>query len=106
TGADVPTVSFAGLRCRLGEKGVRTLPFHDVARVEGRDVVASDGFSGREEVLRAVDTLIFAGPNRAAVSLARALEGRVPEVHLAGDCVAPRRALEAMREGHAAGRAV
>ncbi|MBI4505260.1 MAG: FAD-dependent oxidoreductase [Chloroflexi bacterium] len=106
TGADVPTVSFAGLRCRLGEKRVRTLPFHDVARVEGRDVIAMDQFGGREETLRAIDTLIFAGPNRAAVSLARALESRVPEVHLAGDCVAPRRALEAMREGHAAGRAV
>lgn len=106
TGADVPTVSFVGLRCRLGEKRVRTLPFHDVARVEGRDVVVVDQFDGREEMLPAVDTLIFAGPNRAEVSLAQALEGRVSQVHLAGDCVAPRRALEAMREGHAAGRAV
>jgi mycofactocin system FadH/OYE family oxidoreductase 2 len=106
TGADVPTVSFAGLRVRLGQKRVRTLPFHDVARVEGRTVIAVDGFSGHEEAIPAVDTLIFAGPNRAEAALARALEGQVPEIHLAGDCVAPRRALEAMREGHAAGRAV
>ncbi|MBI4507056.1 MAG: FAD-dependent oxidoreductase [Chloroflexi bacterium] len=106
TGADVPTVSFHGLRHRLGKKGVRTLSYHDVARVEGRAVVAVDDFSGRETVLPDVDTLIYAGLSRAADELARALRGRVAELHVAGDCAAPRRALEAMREGHAAGRAV
>lgn len=105
TGADVISVSFAGLRVRLGRKSVRTLPFHDVARVEGHDVIVHDEFSGREEALRNIDTLIFAGQNRALDSLARSLVD-VPKVVLAGDCVAPRRALEAMREGHAAGWAI
>jgi mycofactocin system FadH/OYE family oxidoreductase 2 len=105
TGADVISVSFAGLRVRLGQKGVRTLPFHDVARVDGRAVVARDEFSGREELLQGIDTLIFAGQNRALADLAQTLTG-VPHVVMAGDCVAPRRALEAMREGHGAGRAI
>ncbi|MBI3967033.1 MAG: hypothetical protein HY329_15470, partial [Chloroflexi bacterium] len=106
TGADIPTVSFAGLRVRLGQKKIRALPFHDIARVEGHDVVAVDGFTRLEATISDIDTIIFAGQNRSDGSLARALLGRVPELHVAGDCVAPRRALEAMREGHAAGRAV
>ena len=105
TGAEVISVSFAGLRARLGAKQVRTLPFHDVARIAGRDVIARDEFSGREEALPDVDTLIFAGQNRALDELGRALANG-PRLLVAGDCVAPRRALEAMREGHAAGRAV
>ncbi len=105
TGADVISVSFAGLRVRLGRKSVRTLPFHDVARLNGHDVVVCEEFSGREETLRNVDALVFAGQNQALDTLSRSLED-VPQVLAAGDCVAPRRALEAMREGHAAGRAV
>lgn len=105
TGAEVITVSFAGLRFRLGQKGVRTLPFHDIARVDGRAVLVRDEFSGVEETLGDVDTVIFAGQNRAQTDLAQILTG-VPQVLMAGDCVAPRRALEAMREGHGAGRGV
>jgi thioredoxin reductase len=119
TGADVISVSFAGLRVRLGQKSVRTLPFHDIARVEGRDVIVYDEFSGREEPLRNVDTLVFAGQNRALDSIAAVRSASsclrlqkagptttLPQVVLAGDCIAPRRALEAVREGHAAGWAI
>ena len=38
--------------------------------------------------------------------LYRALRGRVPDLRAVGDCVAPRTALEAIFEGHAAGREV
>jgi hypothetical protein len=34
------------------------------------------------------------------------LRGRVADLRMVGDCVAPRTALEAIYEGHAAGRAV
>jgi mycofactocin system FadH/OYE family oxidoreductase 2 len=105
TGADIVSVSFAGLRVRLGQKGVRTLPFHDIARVDDHAVVARDEFSGREETLPDVDTLIFAGQHRARDDLIKML-AKEPHVLAAGDCVAPRRALEAMREGHGAGLAV
>jgi len=111
TGGEVISVSFAGLRTRLAERGVRTFSYHDIARVEGRAVIIRDEFSRREDVLGDVDTLIFAGPNRALDDLARGLAALpdvtgVPQVLMAGDCVAPRRALEAMREGHAVGRAL
>jgi len=88
TGADIISVSFAGLRDRLGRKSVRTLPFHDVARVDGHDVIVYDEFSGREECLHGIDSLVFAGQNRALDSLAKLLDE--PRVLLAGDCVAPR----------------
>jgi len=105
TGAEVISVSFAGLRYRLGQKDVRTLPYHEIARVDGRAVVVRDEFSGVEEILDDIDTVIFAGQNRALADLAQSVTWG-PQVVMAGDCVAPRRALEAMREGHGAGRAV
>jgi hypothetical protein len=37
-------------------------------------------------------------------ALHHALRGRVPDLRMAGDCVAPRTALEAAYEGHALGR--
>jgi len=38
--------------------------------------------------------------------LYREFRGRVSDLRMVGDCVAPRTALEAIYEGHAAGRAL
>jgi len=45
------------------------------------------------------DTIVLAAGSTPNTDLAQALEGKVPEVHSIGDCVEPRRILEAMREG-------
>ena len=47
----------------------------------------------------AIDTVVVANHGRADDELYLALKGRV-EVHRAGDCVAPRRAGNAVGEGH------
>jgi 2,4-dienoyl-CoA reductase (NADPH2) len=45
------------------------------------------------------DTVVVANHGRADDALYHALKGRI-EVHRAGDCVAPRRAGNAVDEGH------
>ncbi len=60
------------------------------------EIVTTDGF----------DSIVAAGPPCSRTNLRQGLAGAGIAVIGAGDCVAPRSALEAVFEGHAAGRAL
>ena len=77
-----------------------------VRAVEGRAVVLEDLSTGEPDRLDVVDSIVAAVGGVAEDRLAHELRGRVPELRMVGDCVAPRTALEAIFEGHAVGRAV
>ncbi len=62
-------------------------------------VQAVEAYSGRTVEFGPFDAVVVANHGRADDELYRALKGRV-EVHRAGDCVAPRRAGNAINEGH------
>ena len=47
------------------------------------------------------ETVVLATGSEAENTLYRNLEGRVPELYAIGDCVAPRKLLEAIHEGYA-----
>jgi 2,4-dienoyl-CoA reductase (NADPH2) len=49
---------------------------------------------------------VFAWYHKANNTLLRSLKGRVKELHAVGDCVAPRKAIDAIREGFLLGRAL
>jgi hypothetical protein len=70
----------------------------------GRTVVLFDLYTGREERVEAVDTLVLATGPAANDSLYLALRGTVANLHRVGDCVAPRRLDHAIYEGFLAGR--
>jgi 2,4-dienoyl-CoA reductase-like NADH-dependent reductase (Old Yellow Enzyme family) len=63
-------------------------------------------YSGRTWVLDGLDTVVLAYGGRAVDALYRALRGRVPELHLVGDAMAPRLLHDAVLEGTRAGRRV
>lgn len=63
-------------------------------------------FSGREWALEDVDTVVTAYGGQAEDGVYRALKGRVAELHLVGDAMAPRRLADAMLEATRAGRAL
>jgi pyruvate/2-oxoglutarate dehydrogenase complex dihydrolipoamide dehydrogenase (E3) component len=90
---------------RLREQGVEMLPG---TRFEGWDggPVVSDVFTGTRRTLTDVDTVVWAGPGQADAALVQPLRAAGLEVHAAGDCLAPRRLENAVREGHQVGRAV
>jgi hypothetical protein len=46
---------------------------------------------------------VLTGPTEADDRLAGELAGIVPEIHLVGDCVSPRRLTHAIMEGHRVG---
>lgn len=100
--------SYFPILTRLKEKRV---VFHRETwckEVRGKTVVLYDVYNNEEEMLEGVDTIVAVVPNRPVTELYDILkrEGTIKEVVAVGDCVAPRRALEAIWEGHAAGRAV
>jgi hypothetical protein len=67
-------------------------------------VRAANEYSGRELALDGVDTVVFAYGARAVDGLFATLKGRVPEVLLVGDAMAPRLLHDALLEGTRAAR--
>jgi len=86
------------LRTRLARKGVRVSMLHGLVRVESRGAVVVDRLTGEERVVDGA-TVVLACGLAPDDRLARELDGRVPEVHVIGDALAPRRIMHATLEG-------
>ncbi len=63
-------------------------------------------YSGRRWTLENIDTVVLAYGGRAVDGLYRALKGRVPELSLVGDAMAPRLLHDALLEGTRAARRI
>lgn len=74
-----------------------------LAYEQGR-VRYADVFTGKESEVADVRRFVYATPRRVDDELAFALTGM--EVHLIGDCMAPRNLMIAVHEGHAVGNAI
>jgi len=72
--------------------------------VTDEGLVILDG-QGTRRTLQA-DTIVLAAGAVPDERLAKAVANRVSEVYLAGDCVEPRRILEAIHQGARVGREV
>jgi len=93
------------LLARLRERGVALLPGvrkYEAVNDDGLVIIDSDG---KRRTLEA-DTIVLAAGAVPNNRMAKALEGKVAEIYLAGDCVEPRRIREAIYEGARLGREV
>jgi NADPH-dependent 2,4-dienoyl-CoA reductase/sulfur reductase-like enzyme len=90
---------------RLLKKGVTVSLLHRLVAVDAGGAVVSGTFSGQERRLEGVTVVLACGlvPDD---SLASALDGRLPEVHVIGDALAPRRIMHATLEGARAARVI
>jgi pyruvate/2-oxoglutarate dehydrogenase complex dihydrolipoamide dehydrogenase (E3) component len=92
---------------RLRQKGVRLVPNVQYMKATdtGLGIHVRGGVTSMAEIAAdamkniVADTIVLAAGSTPNTDLAQALEGKVPEVHSIGDCVEPRRILEAIREG-------
>jgi 2,4-dienoyl-CoA reductase-like NADH-dependent reductase (Old Yellow Enzyme family) len=91
---------------RLHKLGVTVLPMMRLYGVDDRTAFFLHTAAQEPVTLEDVDTIVLACPNAPLDALAHQLRGIVKEVHLAGDCLAPRTAEEAVFEGLKAGFAV
>lgn len=91
---------------RLGRLDVTFVVSHDLERIEEDAVWLRDVWSGREQPLRGIDTVVLAIRRTPRDSLLRALRGRIAEVQLVGDARSPRSTAAVIHEAEAVGRAL
>ena len=87
----------------LREGGVEVLSRARLIEVTDEGVIV-DGEGGRRELK--ADTVVLALGLKAEVGLLKALEGREPVPIAIGDCVEPRRIINAIWEGFRIGRLI
>ena len=99
-GGDMDPLARAVLTKRLQERAVMVYTGTKVVRVEKDRVIAR---RGDREVVFPVETIVMAVGARANREPADALQDAPFEVHVIGDAVRPRKALEAIQEGFKVG---
>lgn len=104
-GAGLDEASLVTMLQRLRRAGVRFATSTALVRVDEGSVVLRDVMTGEERVEPAAAAVSgYAG--QADDGLVGELRAMGVDVHAVGDCVAPRTALEAFREGNVVGRAL
>ncbi|MCL6561270.1 MAG: FAD-dependent oxidoreductase, partial [Firmicutes bacterium] len=91
---------------QLFELGVEMTPLHVIKAIEGSNVTIANAFTGAEQVLEDIDTVVLAVGHYSDDKLYKELKGKVKELHRVGDCVAPARLEHVILEGELAGRSV
>jgi mycofactocin system FadH/OYE family oxidoreductase 2 len=98
------TLDMAHIYSRLLGKGLTYRLNSWAHRIEQDRVSVFNLYTGSEDALSGVDTVVLATGPAANDSLYFALKGEVQDLHRAGDCVAPRKLDHAIYEGYLAGR--
>ena len=91
---------------RLHDLGVEVIPYARLFGVDGETAYLTHISSGKPIICEDVDTVVMAAGQAPATTLEQELAGLNLPIYLAGDCLSPRSAEEAVYEGLLAGRAV
>ena len=105
-GQDIGVTSIAPLYKRLFTRGVVLTPGTELRAVEGSTVIVANVYSGAEQRIEGVDTVVLAAGSRSTDGLYRALKGQVSELYAVGDCVAPRGVHQAILDATPVARAI
>jgi len=84
------------LRSNLQKGGVETFTSTTVERISEKEVFAT---KNGEKLTLPADSVVLAVGSKSNKSLAEAVRGKIPEIYEIGDCVEPRKALQAIHEG-------
>ncbi|MCL6650101.1 MAG: FAD-dependent oxidoreductase [Chloroflexi bacterium] len=91
---------------RLGKLGVQVRLLRRPVSYQEGSLTIQDVLTGTTEVLTGIDLVVACLPREADSVLAEALAEQVDCLSVVGDAQAPRTLLEAIYEGHAAGRSI
>jgi hypothetical protein len=91
------------MAAKLHRLGVEVIPYARLYGADDRTVYLQHITSDEPIVLDEVDTIVLSQGHRAVDGLEDGLRGLVGTIVLAGDCLAPRTAEEAVYEGFRAG---
>ncbi len=105
-GVGVPSANLFTLNRRLMGKGIKFTPYTAVSQIEGTTVHTYNVCTNQAGTIEDVDTVVLTIGHRAETGLYRDLKGKVKEIYLVGDAVAPRRVEDAIREGYQVARGI
>lgn len=93
--------------CRRAKSlGVVFTPDTALMAIAGDRAVVLDTHTYQERYIEGVDTVVLVTGNRAENRLYRDLKGKIPELYMVGDCLAPRKAIDAIYDGYVRGRMI
>jgi len=84
------------IRNNLEKGGVKTFTSTKVERISEKEVFAT---KNGERLTLPADSVVLAVGSKPNKSLAEAIKEKIPEIYEIGDCVEPRKALQAIHEG-------
>jgi dimethylglycine catabolism A len=105
-GVDIDITTLPPLYKRVFSKGIVMTPHMELRAIEEDGLVVENTWSHQMSRIEGVDTVVLVMGTRSVDDLYRMLKGRVPELVLIGDAMAPRRLPNAILEGTRAGRAL
>ena len=85
---------------RLKKNHVTITPVAQIKKIEGRRVKVVDAYAGDETTREDIDTVVMCTGYFPNNSLYQSLEGKVKELYMAGDCITPKRAMDAIHSGY------
>jgi hypothetical protein len=91
---------------KLFSKGAVLTPFTAVKEISDHSLTVYHIYSKRERRIENVDTIVLSTGAKANNELYFSLKGKVKKLLSVGDCVSPRKIINAVYEGHRAGRSV
>jgi len=98
---NIPPRERENLLGRLAQRGVTMLPGVKYEEITAKGLVITDR-EGKRRILEG--TIVLAAGATPRSELAEKIKGKVPEVHLVGDSVQPRKIADAIEEGARVGR--
>jgi mycofactocin system FadH/OYE family oxidoreductase 2 len=104
-GARIGGLSIGTLYAKLFKLGVKFTPLTGFVGIDGHTATLFHAFTN-EERQEDYDTVVLCFYNKASDALYFSLKGKVKELVRIGDCLAPRDAQAAVREGELAARAL
>lgn len=105
-GGEIDPSTFPLMRRRVAEKKVTLISENMVVQANDDATLLVNVITGQWTRLNPVNAIVIAGNKRANDELVTQLRARVSELHIIGDCVAPRNVAMAIYEGEMAGRAI
>ncbi|MCG1011313.1 FAD-dependent oxidoreductase [Tepidanaerobacter sp. GT38] len=95
---DVLYMARGSLLEELEQKGIKTMPGLELKEIRPSGIVVEDGEGNLENI--DADTVVLATGLEADGSLYDDLQGKVDELYKIGDCVAPRKFIDAVHEAY------
>ena len=103
-GANMEAQNVLPLHQRLYSKdGSHFMPFTDLDEIKDETVVVRNVYSGKKSEIGPIDSVVLCAGSKANDELYFGLKGKIEELYRIGDCLAPRRVISAILEGHEVG---